>query len=214
MDILNLYAGIGGNRKLWGGEHNVTAVESNEAIAAIYSEYFPQDQVIVGDAHQYLLENYQRFDMIWTSRPCITHSRSRFWSSKGGRYAPVYPDMGLYEEIIFLGNFFQGDWVAENVIPYYDLGKFLIQPDYEIGRHLIWTNLRLPRFEADKVNRDHNRIGQSIYGFNLEGKNVNGRKDQVIRNCVDPEIGLHILNCALGKSIKKNHVQKSLFENE
>ena len=27
MRILNLYAGIGGNRKLWGEEHEVTAVE-------------------------------------------------------------------------------------------------------------------------------------------------------------------------------------------
>ena len=28
MRILNAYAGIGGNRRLWAG-HNVTAVESN-----------------------------------------------------------------------------------------------------------------------------------------------------------------------------------------
>ena len=214
MNILNLYAGIGGNRKLWGDDHNITAVESDESIAAIYSEYFPEDTVIVADAHQYLLDNYKRFEMIWTSRPCITHSRSRYWSSKGGRYAPVYPDMGLYQEIIFLDNFYQGEWVAENIIPYYDLNKFLIQPDYQVGRHFIWTNLKLYKFDVDKGTRDHNSIGQNIYGFNLEGKKVNGRKDQVLRNCVDPEIGLHILNCALRKkSIKKNCVQQSLFNN-
>ena len=28
MKILNLYSGIGGNRKLWGDEHEVTAVEN------------------------------------------------------------------------------------------------------------------------------------------------------------------------------------------
>ena len=28
MKILNLYAGIGGNRKLWGDEHEVVAVEN------------------------------------------------------------------------------------------------------------------------------------------------------------------------------------------
>jgi DNA (cytosine-5)-methyltransferase 1 len=27
MKILNLYAGIGGNRKLWGDEYEVTAIE-------------------------------------------------------------------------------------------------------------------------------------------------------------------------------------------
>ena len=29
MKILNLYAGIGGNRKLWGDENEVTAIENN-----------------------------------------------------------------------------------------------------------------------------------------------------------------------------------------
>ena len=53
MKILNLYAGIGGNRKLWGDEHEITAVENNESIAAIYQDFFPNDTVIVGDAHQY-----------------------------------------------------------------------------------------------------------------------------------------------------------------
>lgn len=36
MNILNLYAGIGGNRKLWGNNHNITAVEINPDIAEIY----------------------------------------------------------------------------------------------------------------------------------------------------------------------------------
>ena len=36
MKILNLYAGIGGNRTLWGDKHEVTAVEINAEIAGIY----------------------------------------------------------------------------------------------------------------------------------------------------------------------------------
>jgi len=32
MKVLNLYAGIGGNRKLWPDECEVTAVENNEEI--------------------------------------------------------------------------------------------------------------------------------------------------------------------------------------
>lgn len=35
MKILNLYAGIGGNRKKWGDDHEITAVELDEEIAAI-----------------------------------------------------------------------------------------------------------------------------------------------------------------------------------
>jgi hypothetical protein len=33
MRILNLYAGIGGNRALWGDEHEVTAIENVDYIA-------------------------------------------------------------------------------------------------------------------------------------------------------------------------------------
>lgn len=37
MKILNLYAGIGGNRKLWGNNNEITAVEINPAIAEVNS---------------------------------------------------------------------------------------------------------------------------------------------------------------------------------
>lgn len=84
MKILNLYAGIGGNRKLWGDTHDITAVEFRDDIAAIYKDFFPNDNVIVGDAHEYLLRHYKEFDFIWSSPSCPTHSKARFWSSKGG----------------------------------------------------------------------------------------------------------------------------------
>ena len=58
MKILNLYAGIGGNRKLWGDDHEITAVEWKENIANIYRDFFPKDRVVVANAHGYLLENY------------------------------------------------------------------------------------------------------------------------------------------------------------
>ena len=41
MEILNLYAGIGGNRKLWGDDHEITAVEYKQEIADIYKDFFP-----------------------------------------------------------------------------------------------------------------------------------------------------------------------------
>ena len=57
MRILNLYAGIGGNRKLWKGV-DVVAVENNPQIAKRYQDFFPKDKVIITDAHQYLLEHF------------------------------------------------------------------------------------------------------------------------------------------------------------
>ena len=57
--ILNLYAGIGGNRKLWNDENfEITAIEYDQATADVYKKYFPNDIVIVADAHDYLLKNY------------------------------------------------------------------------------------------------------------------------------------------------------------
>jgi len=50
MKILNLYAGIGGNRKLWGDEHEVTAVEFEPYIAEAYKKMYPNDTVIIADA--------------------------------------------------------------------------------------------------------------------------------------------------------------------
>lgn len=49
MEILNLYCGIGGNRRLWPEDANVLAVEIDPAIAAEYQRMYPRDSVIVGD---------------------------------------------------------------------------------------------------------------------------------------------------------------------
>ena len=96
MKVLNLYAGIGGNRKLW-KDVDVTAVELNPEIAKIYQDFFPQDKVIVADAHQYLLEHFEEYDFIWSSPPCPSHSRVR----KATRHQnpPIYPDMKLLNVI-------------------------------------------------------------------------------------------------------------------
>ena len=74
MKILNLYAGIGGNRKLWGDEHEITAVEYDVKIAECYKKLFPNDNVIVADAHEYLRKHFREYDFIWASPPCPTHS--------------------------------------------------------------------------------------------------------------------------------------------
>lgn len=118
MRVLNLYAGIGGNRKFWEGV-SVTSVEYNEKIAVIYRDLFPQDELIITDAHDYLLKHYMDFDLIWSSVPCQTHTVMARFGVIAGKAKPVFPDMKLYQEILFLVHNSKALWVVENVIPYY-----------------------------------------------------------------------------------------------
>jgi len=209
MKVLNMYAGIGGNRKLW-QDVEVTAVELNEEIAAIYYEYFPQDKVIVADAHEYLLQHYKEFDFIWSSRSCITHSKARFWASKGGRYDVKFPDFGLYEEIYFLRHFADCLWIVENVDPYYEP---LLSPSVEIDRHLFWSNFTIPEQSFIRQDEQTWAITSSTvqYGFDLRDKKINHRKDQILRNLVNPEIGLYILEQAQGIIRQESVKQHQLF---
>ena len=203
MKILNLYAGIGGNRKLWGDEHEITAVELDPKIARIYQDFFPNDKMIITDAHQYLLGHYEKYDFIWASPPCPTHSqlgRLRVLSDSKitGAYLSVakYPDMDLYQEILLLKHFFKGRFCVENVIAYYDP---LIKP-IEIQRHYFWSNFPIRRIELDADNIDNGTVKywEQKLGFDLS-KYSGVEKRLLLRNCVRPELGLHILNEALNK---------------
>jgi len=194
VKILNLYAGIGGNRKLWGDENQITAVEIDENIARIYKDFFPNDEVVVTDAHQYLLEHYNEFDFIWSSPPCQTHSQVRynlgFLANRiYKKVKAVYPDMTLYQEIILLDKYYSGKWLVENTVPYY---KPLIEGK-KTGGHIFWSNFDIGIIE--KKGRNHRGgtvetlqkrklLDISIYSiFN---------KRQILRNCVEPEVGLFI----------------------
>lgn len=193
MKILNLYAGIGGNRKLWGNEHEITAVEINPEIAKIYQDFFPNDKVIVADAHQYLLEHYKEFDFIWSSPPCPTHSRMRLLCAQQSENR-FYPDMKLYEEIIFLKTWFNGLFVVENVISYYDP---LIRP-FECESHYFWSNFIIT--EKGRVNRKikrgHIKEKEKELGFKIRDYKNSLDNERILNNCVNPKLGLHIFNCA------------------
>lgn len=205
MKILNLYAGIGGNRKLWGDDHEITAIEYKPEIAKIYQDFFPKDRVIVADAHQYLLEHFEEFDFIWSSPPCPSHSRARFWSSKGGRYPIIYPDMLLYQEIILLKNFFKGKWIVENVEPYYEP----LIPAAKIGRHLAWANFLLPDMKTESnyiFDGDDKKKTEELIGLDISKYNVPD-KIKILRNCCEPQLGKRILDYA----INPIETQKSLL---
>lgn len=202
MKVLNLYAGIGGNRKLW-DDVDVTAVENVSEIADLYKQLYPNDTVIVADAHQYLLDHFQEFDFIWSSPPCPTHSRARYGLGfHSGQVEGVYPDMRLYQEIIFLKHHFEGAWVVENVQAYYDP---LITPQ-SIGRHWYWTSSFIPYIKVDSLNlvstvttagnrliRKSTEELQDKLGIDLSPYKITNKR-LLLRNAVEPEVGLHIFN--------------------
>ena len=197
MKVLNLYAGVGGNRKLW-ENCDVTAVESNEKIAAVYQRLNSNDTVIIGDAHEYMRVHHAEFDYIWSSPPCQTHSKMNKATRHKNRR---YPDLTLYEEIIFLQHYFKGAWVVENVVPYYTP---LIPPTQIVGRHMFWGSYQ---FDAEDIKRPANFINLA----NLKGKQAlmdwlgihydeniyyagNHCPAQVLRNCVHPVLGKQIFD--------------------
>lgn len=193
MKILNLYAGLGGNRRLWGKEHQVTAVEYDPSIAAYYADAYPNDQLIIGDAHQYLLDHYSEFDVIWSSPPCQTHSSFRF--NIGVRYRgvkPVYPEMSVYQEIILLNSHFEGVWVVENVKPYY---KPLIEPTIELQRHLFWSNkpIREREFVKDNLRAAQIPHLQAHHQIDLSNYKITNKR-QALRNCVESHLGKYVLD--------------------
>tara|TARA_R110002072_G_scaffold168740_1_gene322362 strand:+ start:44 stop:694 length:651 start_codon:yes stop_codon:yes gene_type:complete len=202
MKILNLYACLGGNRYKWGDDHDITAVEWDEELARLYQERFPSDKVIVADAHQYLLDHYKEYDFIWSSPPCPSHSRIRYSQAKSNKkenYKSIYPDMKLYQEIIFLESYFRGKYVVENVIPFYTP----LIPAKKRGRHLYWTNFNLPT-NLNERKSPKNFIGSGskpnelFHKIDLSTYKGKQRKDKIAKNLVDYEAGKTILDTVLG----------------
>ena len=211
IKVLNLYACLGGNRYKW-ENCEVTAVELDPELARLYQERFPNDKVIVADAHQYLLDHYKEFDFIWSSPPCPSHSRVRFTQKNKNFYKPIYPEMSLYQEIIFLENHFEGKFVVENVIPYYEP----LIPAQKRGRHLYWTNFKLP----NDINERHIQISAgtdevkklcNFHDYDFYKYKGEQRLDKIARNLVDYEAGLTIYNTAMGIVTSNKIEQTQLF---
>tara|TARA_R110000822_G_scaffold80191_2_gene191227 strand:- start:6837 stop:7526 length:690 start_codon:yes stop_codon:yes gene_type:complete len=224
VKILNLYACLGGNRYKWDevADVEVTAVELDPELSRMYQERFPNDTVIATDAHQYLLDHYKEYDIIWSSPPCPSHSKTMWvWNNTSNSNVgnkSIYPDMNLYQEIIFLESFFKGKYIVENVIPYYDP---LITAQKR-GRHLYWANFKLPinineRKEATgivggNVKKETKKL-EAFHKIDLSSYKGSQRKDKIARNLVDYEAGKTILETALNIITKSNTEQTELFTN-
>ena len=214
MKILNLYACLGGNRYKWNEvkeDIEVTAVELDTELARLYQERFPNDTVIIADAHQYLLDHYKEFDFIWSSPPCPTHSRARF--ARRNTTEAKFPDLKLYEEILFLENWFKGKYVVENVIPYYEP---LIQANKR-GRHLYWTNFNIPndlRERKSSIMEGKNEVERWCQFHDYDFRKYKGsqRTDKVARNLVDYEAGKTIFETVLGIVNNNDTNQINIFD--
>lgn len=213
MKILNLYAGLLGNRLKWDGD--CTNVEMESELIAVGKTLKPDDTFIQADAHQYLLDHADEYGFVWTSPPCQTHSRMM----KATRHKfKRYSDMSLYQEIIFLDHFYKGKWVVENVKPFYEP---LIKPTAILGRHYFWSNFDIPKFEMMEQPKGFIRssttketqILKDWLGIQYEGNiyyKGNHCPGQVLRNCVHPDLGLHIYNAAFKMPIVKRNAQLEL----
>lgn len=214
MKILNLYGCLGGNRYKWSDEHDITAIELDSELANLYQKRFPKDKVIVTDAHKYLQYNYKEYDFIWSSPPCPSHSRARYWNCKNGekKTKPIYPDLKLYEEIIFLQSYFKGKWVVENVIPYYEP----LIPAKKRGRHLYWCNFNLPNILSNRkfiITDTKNELKElcEFHDYDFNRYKGSQRIDKIARNLVDYEAGNTILNIASGIIKENNYNSPTLF---
>lgn len=208
---------MGGNRYKWdevaqeaGIEIEVTSVELDPELARLYQERFPNDIVIVSDAHQYLLEHYKKYDFIWSSPPCPSHSRARF--ARHESTTPEYPDMRLYQEIVFLKHYFKGKFVVENVIPFYTP----LVPAEKRGRHLYWTNFVLPGDIGERpcsIMESKNEVNKWIEFHDYDFRKYKGDQpiNKIARNLVDYEAGKTILQIALGIIEERNKEQLKMF---
>ena len=209
MKILIGCAGIGGESDKWDDINNeITHVEIDKKIASVISDRKPNRSVIIGDAFDFLLNYFSEFDFIWFSPPCQANSRM----IRGGKNRkPRFPDLRLYELKIFLDYNFNGYYVIENVVPYYNP---LIEQTSKLGRHLFWSNFDISDFDIKQPkgfimtgNVSGSEKLKKWLGINYKGNiyyDNNHDPCQVLRNCVHPDMGLHVFNCLI-KHIHGKH---------
>lgn len=217
MRILNLYAGIGGNAKLWrqtAKQYNqdifITHVEINPLLCKELRLLFPDDVVLNIDANDYLEYLAQNdmlndYDIIWSSPPCQTHSRMNRINSKK-YHKSSYIDPSYIQQIILLKYNYDGCYFVENVSPYYGV----LFDGVQIGRHIIWSNIDVKDLSYNISNKKNLfdltleelqieygiKLTQNIY---LDYPNSHCPK-QVYRNAVHPQLGALLLDRFLNRS--------------
>jgi DNA (cytosine-5)-methyltransferase 1 len=199
--LYNGCAGFGANTHLLNRkEVDVTHTEMFQDIANVNRLLHPDDEVIVADTFQHFQENHEKYNFAWFSVNCQGHSKMVKATRHNVNKIP--PVTELYGLIIFLTHFYKGDWVVENVVPFY---KPLIEPTLRVGRHLFWSNK--PLFGIEDVKRPTGFINKATKKGADELKKWLGLEfewyvyykgnhcpAQTLRNCVHPKLGVQIFN--------------------
>ena len=124
----------------------------------------------VSDAHQYLLDHYKEFDFLFGLRRRVLLIAELAQCKK----KKIYPDMALYQVIIFLKHWFRGKvFSISTIIPYY---KPLIESvsTENAHRHCLWTNFWVQDMEkpikklATCKAPEERKMLQEEFGFNLD----------------------------------------------
>lgn len=205
MKILNLFAGLGGNRRTW-SSHEITAVDFNPKIVNIYKKLYPNDLIIEKDVFDYLQEiDLLEYDFIWSSPPCQSHSHMQVFT-KNGRKAKLPMINQVLGLALWLKKYYPGPFVVENVVPWYGILKTNKLFTVVIDRHLFYSNFKILPKSFDKGNNRHGSIGgimresreylmnkHHLPNWILEDLSGVHDKDQIIRNCVDSKIGDYVL---------------------
>lgn len=113
--------------------------------------------------------------------------------------------MSLYQEILFLQHYFDGKWLVENVIPFYEP----LIPAKKIGRHLFWSNFVIPFFKSEDADINRGLVSdyEKLHQIDLSSYKGEQRKDKIGRNLVHYETGRIIFQTLLG-IVKKTNVNQ------
>ncbi len=89
--------------------------------------------------------------------------------------------------------------MVENTISYYEP---LIK-SYISGNHYFWGNFDITNLHLETRNikrkhafSEHIEEKEELFGFKLPNGFKGQKGQQVLNNCVNPKLGLHIFNCA------------------
>lgn len=190
ISLLNTFAGLGGNTELLDREkYEVTHIENVDKRIEYLKKTFPQDTVIKADAYDFILNNIMKYDIVWASPPCPSHSNARWGNRRYDGFTYVYPDFKMYSLIALLTRARKYEhWVVENVRPYY---KPLFEPTAVVGRHCIWSNkaIKSRKFPADGINE-------------IKADKENGLSVKDLRDKMNPTVGQYIIESLMQNPLK------------
>ncbi len=210
MKILSAFCSVGIGETFWPiKEHEITGIEALPVLAEEYKKRFPNSNVLIGDAYNYISLMHDQYDVIFATPPC--QSRSRLTSINSRQHNKPEEDLRVFELIEFLEDNFAGNWIIENVISNI-IPK--VNPSLKIGRHHIWSNIPLrgyikvpkPDFRFDKgtyskagLNQTKTYLSdlQNYLGVTLSKRfYIRGNHDpgQIYREGLHPILGKSLLN--------------------